>query len=212
MSMAKITLIGLENFLNCNAMSIFDFLELPEKIDKITIENSILMELGEYEPLWSDAYFFRNMVGVWSKKWHRTFDRWSNALSIEYNPLENYDRMEEWSDDEKETSLLKGTITGNTTTTEHGTNKNDVSAFNDANYQPNERNTIDNNSQDNSTSTSDSSTDTTRKNIRTGRSHGNIGVTTSQQMLESELNIAKFNIYENIVDIFASEFCLLVED
>lgn len=212
MSMAKITLIGLENFLNCNNMSIFDFLELPEKIDKITIENSILMELGEYEPLWSDAYFFRNMVGVWSKKWQRTFDRWSNVLSIDYNPLENYDRMEEWTDDEKETSLLKGTITGNTTTIENGTNKNDVSAFNDANYQPNGRNTIENNSQDNSSSTSDSNTDTTRKNIRTGRSHGNIGVTTSQQMLESELNIAKFNIYEGIVDIFASEFCLLVED
>ena len=212
MSMAKITLIGLENFLNCNDMSIFVFLLLPEKIDKITIENSILMELGEYEPLWSDAYFFRNMVGVWSKKWQRTFDRWSNALSIDYNPLENYDRMEEWTDDEKETSLLKGTITGNTTTTEHGTNKNDVSAFNDVDYQPNERNSIDNNSQDDTTSTSDSNTDTTRKNIRMGRAHGNIGVTTSQQMLESELNIAKFNIYESIVDIFASEFCLLLED
>lgn len=212
MSTAKITLIGLENFLNCNDMSIFDFLELPEKIDKITVENSILMELGEYEPLWVDAYFLRNMIGVWSKKWKRTFDRWSNALSIDYNPLENYDRMEEWTDEEKETSLLKGTITGNTTTIESGTNRNDISAFNDVDFQPNEKNTIDNNTQDNSTSTSNSNNDTMRKNNRIGRAHGNIGVTTSQQMLEAELDVAKFNIYENIVDIFAKEFCLLVED
>lgn len=212
MATVKITLIGLENFLNCNDMSIFDFLELPEKIDKITVENSILMELGEYEPLWGDAYFLRNMVGVWAKKWKRTFDRWINALSIDYNPLENYDRMEEWTDEEKETSLLKGTITGNTTTIESGTNRNDVSAFNDVDFQPNEKNTIDNNTQDNSTSTSNSNNDTMRKNNRIGRTHGNIGVTTSQQMLEAELDVAKFNIYENIVDIFAKEFCLLVED
>ena len=212
MSMAKVTLIGLENFMNCNDMSIFDFLELTEKIDKVTVENLILMELGEYEPLWTDPLFFRNMVGVWSKKWQRTFDKWSNALSIDYNPLENYDRMEEWTDEEKETSLLKGTITGNTTTIDHAANRNDVSAFNDVDFQPNERNTIDSNTQDNSSSTSDSNTDTTRKNNRTGRAHGNIGVTTSQQMLEAELDVAKFNIYEHIVDIFASEFCLLVED
>lgn len=212
MSMAKITLIGLENFLNCNDMSIFDFLELPPKIDKVTVENSILMELGEYEPLWGDPLFFRNMVGVWSKKWKRTFEKWSDALSINYNPLENYDRIEEWTDEEKETSLLKGVITGNTTTVDHGINRNEVSAFNDVDFQPNERNTIDSNVQDNSTSTSDSNTDTTRKNNRTGRAHGNIGVTTSQQMLLSELDVAKFNIYEQIVDIFAREFCLLVED
>lgn len=212
MATAKITLIGMENFLNCNDMSIFDFLEFPEKIDKVTVENSVLMELGEYEPLWGDPLFFRNMVGIWSKKWQRTFDRWSNALSIDYNPLENYDRMEEWTDEEKETSLLKGTTTGNTTTVDHETNRNDVSAFNDVDFQPNERNTIESNVQDNSTSTSDSNTDTTRKNNRTGRAHGNIGVTTSQQMLEAELDVAKFNIYEQIVDIFAKEFCLLVED
>ena len=212
MSRAKITLIGMENFLNYNDMSIFDFLKLPEKIDKVTVKNSILMELGEYEPLWSDPLFFRNMVSVWSKKWQRTFDRWINALSIDYNPLENYDRIEEWTDEEKETSLLKGTITGSTTTVENGTNRNDVSAFNDADFQPNERNTIESNVQDNSNSTSNSNTDTTRKNNRIGRAHGNIGVTTSQQMLESELDIAKFNIYSNIVDVFANEFCLLIED
>lgn len=44
----------------------------------------------------------------------------------------------------------------------------------------------------------------------TMRAYGNIGVTTSQQMLESELKIAKWNIYEKIADIFISEFCIMV--
>lgn len=41
--------------------------------------------------------------------------------------------------------------------------------------------------------------------------HGNIGVTTSQQMLESELEIsAKLNIFNIIIDSFKNRFCLLV--
>ena len=45
---------------------------------------------------------------------------------------------------------------------------------------------------------------------RLGRAHGNIGVTTSQQMLQSELDIARWNIYEQITDLFLSEFCIMV--
>ena len=208
MGQAKVTLIGLENFLNMNDMSIFDFLKLPEKIDKVTVENSILMDLGEYEPLWGDPFFFRNMVGVWSKKWARTFLKWSEALDIDYNPLENYDRQEEWTDEEKEMSLLKGTITGNTK--DSGTNQQDVSAYNDSGFEPSNKNTV--NSNTISSSTSDSSTNNERSNKKIGRTHGNIGVTTSQQMLQSELDIAKFSIYQHIVDMFAKEFLLLIED
>lgn len=40
--------------------------------------------------------------------------------------------------------------------------------------------------------------------------YGNIGVTTSQQMLMSELDIGYWNIYEKITDLFLREFCLLV--
>lgn len=41
--------------------------------------------------------------------------------------------------------------------------------------------------------------------------HGNIGVTTSQQMLESELEVApKLNIYDYIIRDFKQRFCLLV--
>ena len=42
------------------------------------------------------------------------------------------------------------------------------------------------------------------------RAFGNIGVTTSQQMLQSELDIAAWNIYEHIVDMFVDEFCILL--
>lgn len=42
------------------------------------------------------------------------------------------------------------------------------------------------------------------------RSYGNIGVTTSQQMLQSEFEVARFNILDAIADLFVSEFCILI--
>mgnify|MGYP002512423417 CR=1 FL=1 len=40
--------------------------------------------------------------------------------------------------------------------------------------------------------------------------YGNVGVTTSQQMLQAELDVRRFNIYEQIADLFVEHFCLLV--
>lgn len=38
--------------------------------------------------------------------------------------------------------------------------------------------------------------------------YGNIGVTTSQEMLKQELDIVKWNIYDHISDLFLREFCI----
>ena len=56
--------------------------------------------------------------------------------------------------------------------------------------------------------TSNRDIDRTKRNIN--HSHGNIGVTTSQRMLESELEIAYWNIYEKMSDIFIRELLVPV--
>lgn len=60
----------------------------------------------------------------------------------------------------------------------------------------------------NSSGTNEVNKDITYK--RDAHLYGNIGVTTSQQMLNSELDIGYWNIYEKITDLFLREFCLLV--
>jgi len=42
------------------------------------------------------------------------------------------------------------------------------------------------------------------------RIHGNIGVTTSQQMLEAELATREFDIYDKVAEIFAKQFMIRV--
>lgn len=64
------------------------------------------------------------------------------------------------------------------------------------------------------TETNSSSVGTLTGNDRdlthSGRIHGNIGVTTSQQMLESELKLQRWNIYQHMTDLFCKDMLLTV--
>ena len=214
MSSAKITLSSFYTWFNTAspADDLFKNLELPEGIDKDTLVGNILMTGGEFEVAYADPYFMQNLISIWSKKWNRTFTKWIDALNIEYSPLENYDRTEEWEDDAKGTlnntktlgNQDKRTLNTTNTTTE------EVSAYDSSNYQPSKKVT----SADTGTDTMDysgtikddggSSNNAKHK----GRIHGNIGVTTSQQMLQSELDLAQWNLYEHITDLFLKEFVI----
>ena len=229
MSTMKVTLIGLQQFLKNNEDDLFKNLTLPEGIDKDTLTDNILLRGSDFEVLYADPYFMQDAIGLWSRKWARTFDKWIEALSIEYNPLENYDRKEDWSD-----TLNKGVSTsarrdsGNTRTFDNSdtttpgttiTEETQVSAYDASTYQPAQQVTTTPSGngdmlahsgtiKDEYGEGSSGSETENSKTVRDGRIHGNIGVTTSQQMLEAELNIAKWNIYEHITDMFLSEFVI----
>lgn len=237
MSQSKITLIGIENYLNPDH-SVFETMQLPEGIDKDTLIGAIILRCQEFELLYSDPDFLTSAVNIWSRKNYRTFDKWVKALDIQYDPLFNYDRTEEYTDTHTGTfnnSRTESGTNGNTRTddltmTNNLADTNDVTtthsekAYNDSNYVGTTQDVID---QDEShtgtvtntgsvtdngsfntganTSGTDGSTD-----IHKARLFGNIGVTTSQQMLQSELDIARWNMYEHIADLFAQEFCIMV--
>ncbi len=194
MATAKLTLLGLESDLNYLKKSLFDSLTLPAGYDKDDLVNQILLDCGEFEVLYADGDFLTEAIGLWSKRWYRTFNKWLTALNIEYAPLENYDRTEERSNDYSNK--------GNTSNTSGTTDIGQVSAFDSSGF-------VNKDKSDSSSSTSGSSNDSGSSTEKI-RAHGNIGVTTSQQMLEAELNLAKWNLTEKIVDVFKHEFCILV--
>lgn len=97
MAQAKITLIGIENYLNPER-SVFDKMQLPAGIDKETLIGSIILRCQEFELLYTDPDFLMDAVNIWSRKNYWTFDKWVKAINIKYDPLYNYDRSEEWTD------------------------------------------------------------------------------------------------------------------
>ena len=206
MASAKMTLIGMNTFFYNMNDDLFKNLSLPEEIDKQTLTDNILLRGGEFEVLYANPSAMQSLIGIWSSKMQPTFTRWSEALAIEYAPLENYDRHEQWNDHQEGTGSSDST--GSVSTTTSDTSELTKSAFNESGYSPYEKTT---NSGTLGNSTTDG-TDTEMENdsAHLGWIHGNIGVTTSQQMLEAELNLGYWNIYEKISELFLQEFTIPV--
>lgn len=206
MASAKITLIGMNIFFANMNDDLFKDLVVPEGLDKQVLTDNILLRGGEFEVIYSNASALQSLIGIWSGKMQPTFERWVNALAIEYAPLENYDRHEQWNDHQEGSGSSDST--GSVSTTTSDTSELTKSAFNESGYSPYEKTT---NSGTLGSSTTDG-TDTEMENdsAHVGRIHGNIGVTTSQQMLEAELNLGYWNIYEKISELFLQEFTIPV--
>ena len=214
---SKLTLIGLYNYDN----TALDLLSFPEGIDKQLAISTILLRCGEFELLYPSLPFVKSLCDVWSKKHYRTFEKWVAALAIEYNPLDNYDRHEKWTDEHSGKDVTSGTTSGTTsgsTTPAATTNTKteSVSAFDASTYQPKSQTvdayTINAAGSDSSTSSGSSSNTLTHgeKIEHEARLWGNIGVTSSMQLLSSELEVQRFNLYDQIADIFCEEFCLMI--
>ena len=212
MSEAKLTIIGFNNYMKSVNDDLFKYLTLPEGIDKETLTNNIMLRGAEFEVLYSDPYFMQESIKVWSNKWLRTFTKWLDALSVKYAPLDNYDRYEDYTDNHKGSGSINTTTTLDNTVTDdsESTTEGKVSAFDSSSYQPKDQTQTE---YDNTTTLdSDGTVSTTTADGKTiehhAHLHGNIGVTTSQQMLQAELDVQKFNLIEQITDIFLREYII----
>ena len=97
MAAAKLTLIGLYQWDN----TIFNDMVLPTGIDKDLLIDSLLLRDGEFEVLYPDPLFMKKSIGIWSKKWYRTFAEWLRGTQQIWNPIYNYDRFEESRDEDR---------------------------------------------------------------------------------------------------------------
>lgn len=189
MSIAKITLYGMYQWDN----TLFDDLVFPESdlLDKETAVKQILFDCGEFEVLYSDWDFLKGAITQWGKKWYYTFQKWLEALEVEYDPLENYNRVEHWNDNSERESEV---------------NSESETHIRHRTYDNGTMTETDNTSGSTSGSGSDSASI-----VRDGYARGNIGITTSQQMLLSSLELYRgFNLYEQIANIFKTELVLAV--
>lgn len=206
MASSKMTLIGMNIFmLNMND-DLFKNLSLPEGLDKATLTDNILLRGGEFEVAYPDPTAMQSLIGIWSRREQATFERWVNLAAIEYAPLENYDRMEHWTDEVDGTGSSESS--GSVDTTTGDTSELTKSAYDQSTYSPYEMTT---NGGTVGTTTSDT-TGTTMSNDseHDGRIHGNIGVTSSQQLWLAEAELGYWNIYQKITELFLQEFVIPV--
>lgn len=142
---------------------------------------------------------------LFSDTYYEPIHRLALALNSEYNPIENYDRTEETTNsaNSSSTSSISDTNNGNISIT------NNVSAFDSTGYQPNEQQTnVSSTNSNHSGSTSQDGTETINSRI-----HGNIGITTNQQMINEEIRLRTSEQIADLLFKFCDkEFCLKMYD
>ena len=180
--------------------TLFDLMRLPDGVDRETVVQTILLESASREVLYPDHSVLKNAIGLWSVRNQETWKRLLATTTIEYDPISNYDRNEEWED------IAHQSARGNSNNTSNsdGTNTERIKAYNDTELNDAAQNVSTNVSID--TNVSSNTIDGTNK--RKGRAWGNIGVTTTQQMLQAERETVQFNIYDYIATDFCNKFCL----
>lgn len=182
---ATLTVLGLYNYDN----TIFSGFVTPESINPEILRELIFTEAGELETIYPNPNLFKQILSSWSKSKLFDWQKIEKALTAEYSPIENYDRTEEHIDNY--TRNLSESGTGNSTTSK--------AAFNSSELIPTDGD-----------SSKDSRTynggDNRQINIR---AHGNIGVTTNQQMIDAEITLrTNNNLYNIIVNDFVNKFCV----
>ncbi len=206
----RLTLIGLYNFDN----TLFDSLELPAEYDKQTFIDSLLIEHGEKCILYSNPDFMKYSIGAWGRKWALELERIAQALKAEYDPIYNYDRFEEYTDNEGR-KLTSTTNAGHKATDSpdfNVTTENTTSAYNSSTYQPENKTTADTKGKTQDLAeTSNSKTDDaeTRNFSHKAHLYGNIGVTTSAAMVSEVVQQRfKYNLYGTAAKLFANDLLI----
>lgn len=142
------------------------------------------------------------LYSEFADSWKKVFQ----ALALDYKPLENYNMKENFND---------YTIKDNNTVKHNGvdTNTNYTTSFDDTTF----RNDTQTENDIADVITEYSNTKTDENNIASNEIHkmknekfGNLGVTTSQQMLQSEIDIRIKNYVKMFVKAFINEIAFYV--
>ena len=163
---------------------IYDFLYFHNSYSKIisflyeeVINNASLMSV-----------LISSIIERYRDKWNRLYD---SLITQQYNPLENYS-MEE---SEKSKVANVDSVKSNSSDSGTANSTNDNYGFNSISAQPATKSTT----TTSATSTNNVDGTKTTDSDKTLTRKGNIGVTTSQQMLESEVILRNKYLFQDII-------------
>ena len=208
--MAWVSILTMYN----NYPDIFDDMVLPDGVEKEVVINSIVSELAELDLLYSNPVVLKPLISVWSHKEIRIWEKLYNTTTLDYNPIDNYDRTETETTTNERTNTASGTQDSTTTNdlTIASDNAHKVAGYDSGTLTTAESDigTVDNSGTVTNNITSDSTNNDVDNGTRTLHSRGNIGVTTTQKMIEQERKVSEFNIYDYIVKSFKRRFCIML--
>lgn len=225
--MPRLTLWGMFQY----EKDLFSEMVVPLGINHDALVNRIMRRSGDLYPYYQSPDILKENIRWWSMERLPEWERMLSALYADYNPIENYDRTEsrkrntESESKGKDLATTKESEVGKENSNESGSSNGSdvlkVSAYNDTDFANREQNITENGTSNEAERTIDRNTSAennrnseetqTHKESEEVRTHGNIGVTTSQQMIESEMELRiKYPFYNILAREFEHEFLVEV--
>ena len=234
----RLSIVGLYNF-NNHIFDNMKYPSGFNAVDMDTFIGNVLSECAELELLFPDYDYMKDMISLWSRLNLPVWERIYKASKLSYNPIENYNRteIETITNDNTDThsgndvtrrsgsDSTRTSSTGNEANSGTDTSLGQITAYDAGTMLDHDKSmlthghNIKSDSSGSSSGLYDASETMTHGeqikregNItRNNHTSGNIGVTTSQQMLEQEVEVSsKLNVISIMCDSFKERFCLLV--
>lgn len=220
MAQSTLSLLGIYNYDD----SVLDDLALPPELEasRETIINNLLLESAELEILFPEPNTLKSAIKFWSRKCLPVWQELYDSTQYEYNPI--------WNKDGTFTELETRNLAGSSSNTEtrnlagsskdsgsgSGTTEYDVFGYN-SETAAHESKTTESNSYSRKGSSKQTGTIADQGNtsdtgtIRRDRTEqGNIGITSTQELIEKQRAVVEFNIMNRIIKDFIARFCILV--
>ena len=215
---STMSLMGLYEYDN----TILDDFAVPEGMDKGVLTGNILVELAELEVVYPNPVVMKTAIRLWSNSCLRVWQQLFDTTQYDYDPLINSDRDTIYTEsvtrdiktDNIETRDIGTTGTGQNTA--NGSDTQSVSGYNSEDFTNAEKTVTQQNvnttseTTENGTISSDGSEKETVTRQWGEHQEGTIGVITTQDMIEKQRNVVKFNMYDYILTDFKNRFCILV--
>ena len=184
---------------------------VPNKSDFI---NYLLIETVELPLLYTDPSFLKIMVGYWSKAKMPEWVQMYRTLLYKYNPLWNKDGTI------KERRDIAFNKTGSTTNTgtvglsgsSSGSAEHQVTGYDTNVYSPDKKDLTANSASQTTTNNlaGTSAEGGTSADLFERTEQGNIGLTTTMQLIREQRELAQFNFYDYLMQAFKREFCIML--
>lgn len=199
MAQPTLSIAGLYSFND----HLFDDMYIPESLDRDTVVASIIMETEGLEALYVDVPFMMDAIKYWSITMRHKWDKLVASMNFDYNPIWNKDGVRVHTEEENKSSERDETVADSTASTSN----NFGAGFNTTSGLTNrERDTVQNSGQ---VKTDDDLKEHAKRESKDVE-QGNIGVTSTQQLIKEEREVADINIYSIIAKDFKHKFCIQV--
>lgn len=186
-------------------------------ISSNVVENYLLKKYGSYYTLNNTSEEFKIDFDIYNSLMVDGLNKIINAFSTEYNPIENYNSNidEQNIYGERVSTFNKGEQSNrNNYGDRQNTTTDSVTSYDTTDFKDTSK-TINNNLSYDDVLTEGNRIDKDTHNTYTDKhilnQHGNIGVTTSQQMINEEVKLRLTNIYYKYLDEFAKNWLFYIE-